>query len=451
MSRFTKSFSGYFAMVVGVIVLLVALLLAPLPMDASQPEVLPMGDSQDGWVSLFDGTSLSSWRGYRKDTFPDQGWKMDDGWLQVTAGGGGGDIVTMDQYDDFELELEWKANAGSNSGIMYLANENNGASYFSAPEYQIYGDDDLTSSSNTSSGGLYALYAPMNKKLNAVGEVNHARIVHCAGNVEHWVNGVMVLRAKIGSVDWNRRVAASKFNAWTDFGTVKKGHIVLQDHGNDVWFRSIKIREIPAAQRWRFSSESVQLFNGYNMDGWSAYLNNDGKMDQVWSVADGIISCVGKPAGYIYTDRAYQNFVLEVDWRWDPVTKKGGNSGVLFRQVGEHKVWPKSIEAQLQSGSAGDFWCIGEFPMKTDPARTRGRNTKHMEMNENEVGQWNHYEIHCIDGDVVLMVNGKVVNTASDCAEVPGPICLQSEGTPIQFRNIRIHELPGTTQNATGQ
>jgi len=195
----------------------------------------------------------------------------------------------------------------------------------------------------------------------------------------------------------------------------------------------------------------VLWFNGHNMDGWSAYLNNDGKMDQVWSVADGIISCVGKPAGYIYTDRAYQNFVLEVDWRWDPVTKKGGNSGVLFRQVGEHKVWPKSIEAQLQSGSAGDFWCIGEFPMKTDPARTRGRNTKHMAMNENEVGQWNHYEIHCIDGDVVLMVNGKVVNTASDCAEVPGPICLQSEGTAIQFKNIRIHELPGTTQNATGQ
>jgi hypothetical protein len=261
----------------------------------------------------------------------------------------------------------------------------------------------------------------------------------------------MVLRAKIGSVDWNRRVAASKFNAWADFGTVKKGHIVLQDHGNDVWFRSIKIREIPASQRWRFSSESVQLFNGYNMDGWSAYLNNDGKMDQVWSVADGMISCVGKPAGYIYTDRSYQNFVLEVDWRWDSVTKKGGNSGVLFRQVGEHKVWPKSIEAQLQSGSAGDFWCIGEFPMKTDPDRTRGRNTKHMEMNENEVGQWNHYEIHCIGGDVVLMVNGKVVNTASDCAEVSGPICLQSEGTAIQFRNIRIHELPGTTQNATGQ
>ncbi|HIB91912.1 TPA: DUF1080 domain-containing protein, partial [Candidatus Poribacteria bacterium] len=105
MSRFTKTFSGNFAMVVGVIALLVALLLAPLPMDASQPEVLPMGDSQDGWVSLFDGTSHASWRGYRKDTFPDQGWKMDDGWLQVTAGGGGGDIVTVDQYDDFELEL----------------------------------------------------------------------------------------------------------------------------------------------------------------------------------------------------------------------------------------------------------------------------------------------------------------------------------------------------------
>lgn len=416
----------------------------------AQPNALTAGETNSGWQSLFDGTSNDGWRGYRNKSFPEKGWSISDGWLQVHAAGGGGDIVTVSKYDDFELEMEWKAAPGANSGIMYLANENNGASYFSAPEYQILGDMDLTSTSNTSAGGIYGLYSPMNKRLNPPGEVNHARIVHCAGNVEHWVNGVMVLRAKIGSVDWNQRVASSKFNAWADFGKVKKGHIVLQDHGNDVWFRSIKVREIPATERWRFS-EFVQLFNGYNIDGWSAFLRDNGKMNDVWSVADGILSCKGNPIGYIYTEQPYQNFILELDWRWDPVTKKGGNSGVLFRQIESHKVWPKSIEAQLMAGSAGDFWCIGEFPMKTDPSRTRGRNTKHLENNENELGQWNHYEIHCIGGDVVLKVNGKVLNTATECAEVPGPICLQSEGAPIQFRRIRVFPQPGDEQGASGQ
>jgi len=176
----------------------------------------------DGWIELFEGESTSAWRGYRKDTFPEKGWAVKDGWLQVLSSGGGGDIVTVQQFDDFELELEWKAQTGANSGIMYLANEDNGASYFSAPEYQIFGDEDLTTSSNVSSGGVYALYSPMNKKLNPAGEVNHVRIVHCAGNLEHWLNGVLVLRARIGSVDWNQRVAASKFAAWKDFGTVKR-------------------------------------------------------------------------------------------------------------------------------------------------------------------------------------------------------------------------------------
>lgn len=419
-------------------------------LEAGEPNAINTSEAANGWVSLFDGESPRGWRGYRNDAFPTQGWNIEDGWLQVMANGGGGDIVTIDQYDDFELELEWKAGAGANSGIMYLANENNGASYFSAPEYQVFGDANPTASNNTSAGSLYALYSPMNKSLKAAGEVNHTRIVHCAGNVEHWLNGVLVCRAQIGSVDWNQRVAASKFAAWSDFGTVKKGHIVIQDHGNDVWFRSMRVREIPTTERWRFG-HFEQLFNGYNMDGWSAYLNNDGKMENVWSVADGIITCKGTPAGYIYTNNKYQDFILELDWRWDPVTKKGGNSGVLFRQVGDHKVWPKSIEAQLMAGSAGDFWCIGEFPMQTDPERTRGRNTKHLMKNENELGEWNHYEIHCIGGDVVLMVNGKVLNTAENCAEVPGPICLQSEGAPIQFRNIRLFPLPSSSQGATGQ
>nr|MCS5571458.1 DUF1080 domain-containing protein [Pseudomonadales bacterium] len=290
----------------GAALFFLGLLVLPIStsLEAGEPNAITAVEAESGWVSLFDGESPRGWRGYRKDAFPTQGWNIEDGWLQVMASGGGGDIVTIDQYDDFELELEWKAPEGANSGVMYLANENNGASYFSAPEYQIFGDADPTSTGNTSAGSLYALFSPMNKKLNSAGAVNHTRIVHCAGNVEHWLNGVLVCRANIGSVDWNQRVAASKFAAWSDFGTVKKGHIVLQEHGHDVWFRSIRIREIPTTERWRFG-HFEQLFNGHNMDGWSAYLNSDGKMDDVWSVADGIISCKGKPAGYIYTNHQY--------------------------------------------------------------------------------------------------------------------------------------------------
>ena len=249
MSLTPKSLQDRISVLVALSALLLLLSLAPALLDATTSDRANPIVAPDGWVQLFDGESTAAWRGYRKDVFPNHGWQVEDGWLQVMDGGGGGDIVTVQQYDDFELEMEWKAQAGSNSGIMYLANENNGASYFSAPEYQVFGDEDLTSNNNVSSGALYALYSPQNKKLNPPGEVNHARIVHCAGNVEHWVNGVLVLRAKIGSVDWNKRVAASKFNAWKDFGTVKKGHIVLQDHGNDVWFRSIRVREIPNSHR----------------------------------------------------------------------------------------------------------------------------------------------------------------------------------------------------------
>jgi hypothetical protein len=134
--------------------------------------------------------------------------------------------------------------------------------------------------------------------------------------------------------------------------------------------------------------------------------------------------------------------VLRLQWRWDPETKQAGNSGVLLRMVGEDKVWPKSVEAQLESGSAGDFWCIDEFPMKTDPARTRGRNTKKSGGRENPVGEWNDYEIIVDHGTITLLVNGEEANRATEVQEVAGKVCLQSEGAPIQFRNIRLAPIP---------
>jgi len=191
----------------------------------------------------------------------------------------------------------------------------------------------------------------------------------------------------------------------------------------------------------------IRLFNGKDLTGWTYFLekkgtNADGskKMADVWS-ADaerGVIRCSGTPNGYIRTTGDYTSFVLRLEWRWP---EKPGNSGVLLRMVGEDKVWPRSVEAQLQSGNAGDFWLIEGAALDTDPARVdpeRPRHRLRTKTNEKPIGEWNEYEI-TFDGDrVVLKVNGEVLNEGTGAEVVAGKICLQSEGAPIEFRNIRL-------------
>lgn len=185
--------------------------------------------------------------------------------------------------------------------------------------------------------------------------------------------------------------------------------------------------------------QTIDLFNGKDFTGWTFHLREpDKKLADVWSVADGVITCKGKPAGYIRTEKDYMNYILELDWRFDPA-KGAGNSGVLLRMVGTDKVWPKSIEAQLASQNAGDIWNIDMFLMDVAEERTEGRRTKKMKpTNEKPLGEWNHYKITLDDDKLTLEVNGEVQNTATEVEDVPGKICLQSEGAEIQFRNIRL-------------
>jgi hypothetical protein len=217
------------------------------------------------------------------------------------------------------------------------------------------------------------------------------------------------------------------------FAKARRGHVALQDHGDSVRYRSLKVRELDG---------EFELFNGRDLTGWTAHLRDGAQASDVWSVTDeGVLACKGNPIGYLRTEADYTNFLLTLEWRFDPVTRQAGNSGVLVRMVGEDKVWPRSIEAQLQSGSAGDFWNIDEFPMKTVAERVRGRQTFRTHSNEHPIGEWNRYEI-LVDGPrVVLMVNGEILNEASECAQLAGKICLQSEGAPIHFRNIRLLPL----------
>ena len=186
----------------------------------------------------------------------------------------------------------------------------------------------------------------------------------------------------------------------------------------------------------------VELFNGQDLTGWTYDLSEEGKkMEDVWSVADGVLRCEGKPAGYIRTEADYTNFELTLEWRFLP-ERGAGNSGVLMRMTGEDKVWPNSIEAQLMSRNAGDIWNIDQFPMVVDPARTNGRHTKKLlPTNEKPFGEWNRYRIRLDRGELTLEVNGVVQNTARWCEVVPGKICLQSEGAYIEFRNVVLRPI----------
>ncbi|MEP0846901.1 MAG: DUF1080 domain-containing protein [Phycisphaerae bacterium] len=413
---------------------------AALAQTGAAPPALSAAERAAGWRLLFDGNSTAAWRTYRGKAFPDKGWTIDAGCLKTVAAGPKTDIITTDTFGDFELEWEWRVAAKGNSGVMYRVTETYEATWQSGPEYQILDDagHNYAPDKPGAAGALYDLYpAPASKPLRPVGEFNAARIRLRDGVLQHWLNGVKVVECQLGSEDWKQRVAASKFSAYPEFGAAARGHIALQHHGGDVWFRNVRVRDLEAPM-----PGEVKLLNGKDLAGWTACLPEGGGMEDVWRVENGVLICKGTPAGYIRTTNDYTNYVLKLEWRFDPVTKRAGNSGVLLRIIGEDKIWPRCVEAQLQSENAGDFWNIDEFPMKTDPARTNGRNTKKLHMAERPVGEWNEYEIIVDHGRIALKVNGELLNEATDVLETPGKIGLQSEGAEIHFRNVRLAPIP---------
>ena len=201
-----------------------------------------------GWTMLFDGKDTAAWRGYEKDAFPASGWVVEaDGSLHIQAGSKAGDIVARQQYGDFELELEWKVAEGANSGILYRAPEIPGKpAYHNAFEYQILDDAKHKDgqSANRRAATLYDLYEATGGELRPAGQWNQVRIVAKGKHLEHWLNGKRVVVCDLGSDDYKKRLAASKFATWEGFGTHAKGHIALQEHGDDVWFRKIRVREL---------------------------------------------------------------------------------------------------------------------------------------------------------------------------------------------------------------
>jgi 3-keto-disaccharide hydrolase len=200
------------------------------------------GGSGDGSAEWTDLSSLDHWRGYKQEAVP-EAWVLDEGAIHLT-GGGAGDLITREQFASFELELEWKISPRGNSGIMFHVLETEGATYMTGPEMQVLDNALAGGDLLHSAGADYALHAPAEDNTRPVGQWNAVRILVDGAQVEYWLNGVRQCAYELWSEDWKARVAASKFAQWPGFGLAERGHIALQDHGNPVWYRGIRIRSL---------------------------------------------------------------------------------------------------------------------------------------------------------------------------------------------------------------
>jgi len=232
------------------LILSTAVCLSSLP--AAEPNTLTDQEKTDGWKLLWDGKTGTGWKSIGADTFPAKGWEIKDGILTVIGKGGGGDIVTVDKFASFELKLEFKITRGANSGIKYFLDEDIAKNKKTGLglEYQIlddavHPDAKMGSNGNRTIASLYDLIpASTAKKVNPVGEWNEARIVVKGKHVEHWLNGDKVVEYERGSEEFKQLVSKSKYKNNKNFGDFPEGRLLLQDHGDTVSFRNIKIKTL---------------------------------------------------------------------------------------------------------------------------------------------------------------------------------------------------------------
>lgn len=215
-------------------------------MAADTANQLSLEEKTKGWKLLFDGQTPQGWHSFKKSTFPSKGWLVEDGWLHC-LGQNGGDILSDGEYDQFDLEWDWKLEPAGNSGLKYFVLESRNSAI--GHEYQML-DDQLNPDGKVAQGkhvtaSFYDVLKPeIAPPSKPMGEINHSRILVKRNHVEHWLNGIKVLEYECGSEAVKEGVAASKFKNVSGFGTPLKGHLLLQDHHSNVWFRNIKLRDL---------------------------------------------------------------------------------------------------------------------------------------------------------------------------------------------------------------
>ena len=412
---------------------------------AVKPAAEPKAAPEAGFQSIFNGKDLTGWDGDPRF------WSVQDGVIrgQTTpekrTRGNTFCVWRGGKLKNFILKIQFRIENG-NSGIQYRSKE--------VEKWRIAGYQ-----AEVCNGGAVGFLYHERGRGGLVNVGDFVEISAAEGKTKKEVVGKVADRRALGQAgfykpkDWNEYIIIAQGNYVRQYlngfptvalidndrttdpkdprdtrGRAMEGVLALQIHAGPpmvVEFKDIRIKHLPDNY-----GEAFRLFNGKDLTGWTPSGDNQ---KNTWGVQDGVLTDTGRPTGYLRTEKDYTHYTLHLQMRH----VKPGNSGVLVRMVGADKVWPKSIEAQGMSGSMGDIFNIDRFGMKTPPERTRGRHTPKMHpSNERPLGQWNDYEITLDGGDLEIQVNNLVQNTATECEEVPGKICLQAEGSPKEFRNI---------------
>ena len=205
--------------------------------------------AKEKFESLLDSNDLSKFRGYKSEEIT-PGWTVDKKILHIDGKKRGDDIITKESYKNFDMRFEWKVSEAGNSGVFYHVGLGDAAASKSGIEYQVLDDKGHKDGQSklTSAGSIYALYPPKTYPERAVGKWNKARIVCDGTTIKHFLNDVLVAQADTSSEDWKKRLADSKFSTWDRFASQSEGHIALQDHGDEVWFRKIRIKRLPETE-----------------------------------------------------------------------------------------------------------------------------------------------------------------------------------------------------------
>lgn len=390
-----------------------------------QQNVLSEAEKNGGWELLFDGKTTTGWHNYGKTEM--NGWAIEDGAL-VALGLGeelGGDIVTNEEYQDFDLRWEWKVETGANSGVLFHVVEDPATYahvYETGPEYQLVDDmgwdGELEAWQKTASN--YAMHWREDRPVKPAGEWNESRILVQGPHVEHWLNGEKILEYELGSQDWQTRVKEGKWKDFPGYGLAATGRISLQDHGKKSWFRNVKIRRLP---------DATSLFNGEDLTGWKIHGT------EKWYVAEGVLICESGPDaayGYLATEQILADLDLELEFKQEA----DGNSGVFFRS---------SLEGTKISG-----WQVEVAPPNHDTGgvyESYGRGWL-VQIDETEeghllMGEWNHLRVRVVDDRVQTWLNGYAMVDFTDekIGQAEGSIALQIHdggGIKVNWRNLKV-------------
>lgn len=390
-------------------------------------------EAADGWLLLFDGNTLNGWRDFKGEGV-NAPWIVEKGTLASLGEGSDstGYIVTEKEYGNFILTFDWKISEGGNSGVLYHVVERPEykVPYVTGPEYQIVDDFGFPAELEEwqKAGADYAMYTCDNEKkqLNKAGKWNTSKIVFDNGKVEHWLNGQKVLGFEAWSDDWFERRSGGKWDFAPEYGLARSGHFALQDHGDRVWYKNIKLKELP-----RKPSQET-LFNGKDLTGWEAYGT------ELWYVEDGELVCESGPDkayGYLGTRKYYDDFDLTLEFR----QVSNGNSGVFIRSY-------------IRTGVNVSGWQVEVAPPGNDTGgiyESYGRGWLSRIPDEKEtilkMGEWNKMRIKVAGDNVQTWLNGEMMTDLTDekIGQGKGRIMLQIHsggGIKVRWRNIQLTE-----------